>query len=57
WSSNHQLYGAEWIRIRYLNVSTGAVDEGWVSATARLLEITRLGAPVPISSLPVIAGS
>lgn len=48
---------AEWIRIRYVDVNTGAVGEGWVSATARLLEITRLGAPVPISSLPVIPGS
>lgn len=48
---------AEWIRIRYVNVTTGAVQEGWVSATARLLQITRLGAPVPVSSLPVIPGS
>ncbi|MBI5670558.1 MAG: DUF4397 domain-containing protein [Chloroflexi bacterium] len=42
----------EWIRVRYVDANTGARGEGWISGTANILAITRLGVPVSPLALP-----
>lgn len=42
----------EWIRIRFTDPFTGARNEGWISGTAGIIAITRLGAPVSPLALP-----
>ncbi|NWG15217.1 MAG: DUF4397 domain-containing protein [Chloroflexi bacterium] len=42
----------EWIRIRFTDPDTGNVREGWISATANILSVTRLGVPVNVLALP-----
>lgn len=42
----------EWIRIRFTDPDTGSKREGWISATANILQITRLGVPVNVLALP-----
>jgi hypothetical protein len=43
----------EWIRIKFNNPRTGLSTEGWVFAD--LVQVTRLGAPYPVMSLPVVS--
>jgi hypothetical protein len=48
---------ATWIRIRFINPDTAVQQEGWVSGTANLLDIKRLGLPVQVSALPEYVGN
>ncbi len=48
---------ASWIRIRFINPDTVTQQEGWVSGTANLLKIVRLGIPVQVSALPEYVGN
>jgi hypothetical protein len=45
----------EWIRIKFNDPRTGLSTEGWVFAD--LIQVTRLGAPYPVMSLPVASVS
>jgi hypothetical protein len=45
----------EWVRIKFADAETGAAREGWVSTD--LIDVTRLGVPYPVLSLPVTSGS
>ncbi len=42
----------EWIRIRFTDPDTGSTREGWISATANIISVTRLGVPVNVLALP-----
>lgn len=42
----------EWIRVRFLDPDTGLRREGWISATANIIQVTRLGVPVNVLALP-----
>lgn len=42
----------EWVRIRFTDPDTRARREGWISATANIILITRLGVPVSVLALP-----
>jgi hypothetical protein len=46
---------ASWIRVRFSNPVSGRIQEGWMSAD--LVIVTRQGARVNISTLPVVPGS
>jgi hypothetical protein len=43
----------EWIRIRFTNPETNTVQQGWISATANIMRVTRLGVPVNVLTLPL----
>lgn len=45
-----------WVRIRFINPNTGVQEEGWVSGTANLMRITRLGVPIQVDALPEYTG-
>jgi hypothetical protein len=45
----------EWIRIKFTDPRTGNSTEGWVFTD--LIHVTRLGAPYPVMSLPVVSTS
>lgn len=42
----------EWIRVRFTDPTTNARREGWISATANIIAVTRLGVPVSVLALP-----
>lgn len=43
----------QWIYIRYVNVETSKLEEGWISATNNLIRVERLGVAIGVSALPV----
>ncbi len=47
-----RTFSGDFIRIRYTNPVTNIVEDGWISGTANIIAITRLGVPVSILSLP-----
>jgi hypothetical protein len=48
-----RTFNGEWVRVRYTNPETRLVEEGWISGTVNIMEITRLGVPVNVFSLPI----
>lgn len=42
----------EWIRIRFADPDTRVTREGWISGTANIITVTRLGVPVNVLALP-----
>lgn len=47
-----RTFSGDFIRIRYTNPVTNVVEDGWISGTANIVAVTRLGVPVSILSLP-----
>ncbi len=47
----------QWVRIRFINPNTGTRTEGWISASASLIRITRAGTTVLPSTLPLYSGT
>ncbi len=47
---------SEWLRIRFINPLNSARLEGWISATAGIIRVSRLGVPVNVAALPEYTG-
>lgn len=47
---------SEWLRIRFVNPLNNNRQEGWISATAGIIRVSRLGVPVNVAALPEYTG-
>jgi len=47
---------SEWLRVRFINPLNSTRQEGWISATAGIIRVSRLGVPVNIAALPEYTG-
>ncbi len=52
-----RTFNGEWVRIRYTDPDTNLIEEGWISGTANIMDVTRLGVPVNVLSLPIYSAA